>query len=226
MVAREEQYQVINLLSGNTIAVLGYGSLLSEASARETIPSLSKFELVQIPGYKRIFNKVGIVFFERYGASETDIRISSCATRKDPQCCITASLFECSEADFLLMYEREHRFQWVNAQYQATDGSTGYARMCTENSDENYLLNKCITESEYWRRVGRFYVGKIWREDILPFPTYLKHCLDAADSHGTNVLDNFLDFSFLADGKTSIRTYMRATPDWDAGARDRYTHGD
>lgn len=209
-----------------TIPVLGYGSLLSEASARETVPSLAKFHLVQVSGYKRIFNKVGIVFFQRYNASENDIRISSCATRKDPKFEIICSHFECSERDFLLMYEREHRFRWVSAEFRATDGSVGRARMCTENTDENYLLNKCVTQTEYWNRVGQFYSGKIWRDDIRPFPTYLKHCLKAAQSQGSDVLDNFLDTSFLADGTTTIRRYIGETPDWAAGARDVYTYED
>ncbi|HRK65863.1 MAG TPA: hypothetical protein PLN53_15815, partial [Terricaulis sp.] len=66
------------------IEVIGYGSLLSEASARETVPSLKGFELVRVRGHRRVFNKVGVVFFERFGAVESDLRIASCATQPAP----------------------------------------------------------------------------------------------------------------------------------------------
>lgn len=98
--------------------------------------------------------------------------------------------------------------------------------MCTETTDENYLLNKCVTTTEYDRRVGRFYSGRIWRDDILPFPTYLKHCIAAAHTHGELVRDNFLDTTYLADGVTSIRSYMKRDPDWDKGAALAYSYDD
>lgn len=209
-----------------TITVIGYASLLSERSARETIPSLSRFQLVRVPGYRRIFNKVGIVFFERFGASGNDARIASCSTQAAPGCEIVCSRFDCDEDDFLGIYEREHRFRWIGVEYFGLDGQSGTARMCTENTDENYLLNKCVTWKEYERRVGAFYKGKIWRTDILPFPTYLKHCLDAAESQGPEVLANFLDTSFLSDGVTSIGQYIIAHPDWAEGALEHYSYDD
>jgi hypothetical protein len=138
---------------------------------------------------------------------------------------IFCSQFECTKREFLLMYERAHRFPWVLAEFRANDGSVGRARMCAENTDENYLLNKCVTQTEYWNR-GRFYSGKIWRGDILPFPSYLKHCLKAPRGHGSEVLDNFLDASFLADGITSIRKYISETRDWAIGATDIYSYED
>ncbi len=208
------------------IEVIGYGSLLSEASARETVPSLKGFELVRVRGHRRVFNKVGVVFFERFGAVESDLRIASCATQPAPGVVMTCSRFTCSAEDFSAIYEREHRFRWVRAPYETLGGQTGAARMCSENTDENYLLNKCVTAEEYERRVGRFYKGRLWRNDILPFPTYLKHCLAAAATHGEAVRENFLDTTYLADGATTIRAYIANTPDWDAGARAGYSYDD
>ncbi len=83
------------------ISVAGYGSLLSEASARETVPGLQNFRLVKVPGYRRIFNKVGIVFISRHGADPESLQIASCSTQADPDSAIICSQFECSEADFL-----------------------------------------------------------------------------------------------------------------------------
>ena len=205
------------------IKVVGYGSLLSEKSARETIPSLQDFELVTVANYKRVFNKVGIVFFQRHKIGMDDKEISSCSTRPAPGVTMTCSLFSCTEDDFLVLYEREHRFRWINVECLTSD-RTEVGRMCTENDDENYLLNKCVTPSEYFRRVGQFYCGRIWRNDILPFPTYLRHCLDAARQHGEGVYKNFVETSFLADGTTSIRAYLQKRPELVISTATPYTY--
>ena len=194
--------------------IIGYGSLLSEASARETAPSLTGFRLVQVSGYRRIFNKVGIAFFERGHAAQGDVHIASCATRISADTRMIGSAFECSDEDLVRIFEREHRFRWVQVRFSALDGSgAGEGRMCSEYNDVDYRLNKCVTDAEYERRVGRFYNGRIWRDDILPNRTYLGHCLRAAATQGQQVLDNFQDTTFLADGVTSIRSYLKASPD-------------
>ncbi len=118
--------------SQGLITVLGYGSLLSQRSALETVPSLTGFRPVRLPGYRRIFNKVGVVFFS----------------------------------------------------------------------------------------------GPLWRDDILPFARYLAFCLEAAASQGQDVLDNFMDSSFLADGETSIRQYLSTLEpplQWQ-GSGDAYSY--
>ena len=199
------------------ISVVGYGSLLSEQSARQTVPELDNFRLVRVPGYRRIFNKVGIVFLSRHGASPDSLHIASCSTQQDDTCEIICSQFECSAEDFVDLYEREHRFRWIEVDTLGLDGMAYKGRMCTGYDDLEYRLNKCITPQEYELRVGQYYPGTIWRNDILPFPRYLAFCLQSAATQGQEVLDNFLDTSFLADGKTSIRKYLEQTPelqDW------------
>lgn len=205
------------------ISVVGYGSLLSEASARETVPTLQNYRLVRVPGRRRIFNKVGVVFFSRHGASEQTLEIASCSTQAHPAAEIVCCQFECSEEAFAALYEREHRFQWAEVDTLDSAGHLGRGRICCDYNDKDYRLNKCVTPSEYEQRVGRFYRGQLWRDDILPFPRYLAFCLQAAQGQGQWVLDNFLDSSFLADGVTSIREYLARSPelaDWreiDAG---------
>lgn len=208
------------------ISVAGYGSLLSEQSALETVPGLQNFRLVKVPGYRRIFNKVGVVFFSRHGADPSSLEVASCSTEADPDSTIICSQFECSEEDFTALYEREHRFRWIEVTTEllnpaAVSGQahTAVARMCSGYSDADYRLNKCITDAEYQRRVGQYYQGPLWRTDILPFPRYLRFCLQSAATQGQEVLDNFMDTSFLADGVTSIRTYLDQTDsmsDWQS----------
>lgn len=207
------------------VTVIGFGSLLAESSARETIPNLINFRLVRVDGYRRIFNKVGVSFLYRYsmpGNPEArNAAIASCSTEVDPHNAFIGCAFDCPAPDFPALYDREHRFRWVEASFQVlkldghqTDEATGTGRMCTQYTDADYRLNKCVTVAEYESRVGQYYGGKIWREDILPFPVYLKHCLDAASSHGTAVYQNFLESSFLADGVTTIKAFLQANPSY------------
>ncbi len=199
-------------MGGELIPVVGYGSLLSERSARETVPSLSDFRLVRVPGYRRIFNKVGVVFISRFGADPDSKALGSCATEPFSGSELVCSLFNCPEADFPALYEREHRFRWTEVVCQEADGRRITARMCTATTDSDYRLNKCVTPGEYQRRVGRYYGGRLWRDDLLPYPRYLGFCLQAAASHGPEVLDNFLTTSYLADGVTTLQAYLQANP--------------
>ena len=189
------------------ISVIGFGSLLSQASARQTAPSLENFRYGTVAGHKRIFNKVGMSFFKREQVEAGSLEISSCATREDSNFSIICSVFECTERDFLAIYEREHLFKWIEVNCNTDEGVTK-GRMCTEYNDSDYLLNKCVTESEYHRRVGQYYSGRIWRSDIFPYPPYLERCLHIAKSQGEKMLKNFLDTTFLADGETSIRSFI------------------
>jgi len=196
------------------ISVVGFGSLLSERSARDTVPGLANYRLVQVPGYRRIFNKVGIVFIAGHGQPADSLEVSSCSTEPCKNTRITVARFDCPVEQFTELYEREHRYRWVEVEPVGLDGSPQPpARMCTRYSDLEYRLNKCVTDEEYHERVGRYYQGPIWRDDILPFPRYLKFCLVSAAAHGSAVLDNFLDTSFLADGNTSVRQYLVTRPD-------------
>ncbi|WP_020682176.1 gamma-glutamylcyclotransferase family protein [Marinobacterium rhizophilum] len=205
------------------ITVLGYGSLLSQRSALETVPSLTGFRRVRVPGYRRIFNKVGVVFFSRHGADPASLEIASCSTQAMPGSEIICSAFEVPEADFPALYEREHRFRWIEAEALDETGSRCRGRICTGSNDMDYRLNKCVTPEEYHRRVGQYYGGSLWRDDILPYRRYLAFCLEAAASQGQAVLDNFMDSSFLADGHTSIREYLSALEpalQWQDGTSD------
>ena len=210
-----------------THLVAGYGSLLSEASARETVPTLSGFALCRIHGYERIFDKVAMVFFERHGATGDRRDIAALSTRPAPGRSMIGCRFEVPDDAMPALFEREHRYDWVMAETTALDGTDPRpARMTTAITDEDYRLNKCVTDAEYHRRVGRFYGGRIRRDDVLPFPTYLAHVIRALRGVSDAVYEDFLDTTVLADGTTRLRAYLAANPDWEAGAGDTYSYLD
>jgi hypothetical protein len=49
----------------NWVRIIGFGSLLSEKSARRTFPTLRDFTLTAIPGACRVFGHAAPIFFER-----------------------------------------------------------------------------------------------------------------------------------------------------------------
>ena len=209
-----------------THLVAGYGSLLSEASARETVPELTGFELCRVRGYQRVFDKVAMVFFERHGASEDRRDIAALSTFEAPGAEMIGCRFEVPDAAMPALFEREHRYRWVMAETVGADGSVRMARMTTALSDEDYRLNKCVTEAEYQRRVGRYYGGQIRRDDVLPFPTYLAHVLRAVRRAGDAAYEDFLDTTVLADGVTPLRAYLAENAGWEAAAGDTYSYLD
>ena len=47
------------------ITIIGFGSLLSERSARVTFPTLTDFRLARVPKYRRVFGHPASIFFQR-----------------------------------------------------------------------------------------------------------------------------------------------------------------
>ena len=197
----------------NSVQIVGYGSLLLETSARKSVPNLTGFRLVRVPNYIRIFNKVGIVFHTRRNIAPHDVRRASCASRWRKGAEIICSTFECPAEEWPELFEREHRFRWIDVEFYEMDGSVSMGKMCTEWTDEGYRAARIKDDADYFNRVGRYYQGKLWRDDILPFPEYLQMCLDAAGSHGQERVDHFLTSSYLADGVTTLESYLQTHPD-------------
>jgi len=77
--------------------------------------------------------------------------------------------------------------------------------MCTAWSDEEYRKERICDEADYHEQVGRFYTGKLWRDDLLPVPRYLSLVVEAhreldARLGTTRFSDNLLQHTFLGDG--------------------------
>lgn len=63
----------------------------------------------------------------------------------------------------------------------------------------------------FFEQYGRYNIHKIWRDDVFPCRVYLRHCLLAAKSLSDAAYNDFLDHTFLADRKTTIREYLATT---------------
>ncbi|CAH2078923.1 unnamed protein product [Thlaspi arvense] len=60
----ESDFQKL-LSSENRISITGFGSLLSERSARSTFPDLENFRVAKLEGFRRVFAHAAPIFFER-----------------------------------------------------------------------------------------------------------------------------------------------------------------
>ena len=74
--------------------ILGFGSLLSEQSARTTFPDLGGFRLVRVHGYRRVFAHAAAVFFERGIANAETLEFASLSAEPRDGASFVAACFE------------------------------------------------------------------------------------------------------------------------------------
>mmetsp|Transcript_11684 Transcript_11684/g.18334 ORF Transcript_11684/g.18334 Transcript_11684/m.18334 type:complete len:350 (+) Transcript_11684:46-1095(+) len=65
--------------------IMGFGSLLSEASARSTFPNLANFRLARLRGYKRVMQHPAAVFFTRGISNLVTKEMASLSIEPDPE---------------------------------------------------------------------------------------------------------------------------------------------
>ncbi|XAR57040.1 hypothetical protein NMG60_11025042 [Bertholletia excelsa] len=199
---------------GGLFSVCGFGSLLSERSARSTFPELINFRVARLNGFRRVFAHSAPVFFERGIANPETKEISSLSVEPCEGETLIVTVFEIQKSEVPSFMEREHEFRFLAVLPETLDGKsfTSPAVLCTRFSDEEYFQIRCKgNEGIYFQRYGKYNIHKIWRDDILPCRVYLRHCVLAAKSLGEAVYNNFLDHTFLGDRKTTIRQYLATT---------------
>eukprot|EP00252_Welwitschia_mirabilis_P016631 TRINITY_DN3676_c0_g1_i2.p1 TRINITY_DN3676_c0_g1~~TRINITY_DN3676_c0_g1_i2.p1 ORF type:complete len:240 (+),score=29.62 TRINITY_DN3676_c0_g1_i2:164-883(+) len=193
------------------ISICGFGSLLSEKSAKSTFPDLRNFRIGALRGFRRVFAHTAPIFFERGIARPETGEISSLSVEPCLGEYIIVTIFEIHKSKVPDFIEREHEFRFVVSVPEDLSGDSfpDPAIVCCRYSDEEYFQNRCRGNKElFHHRYGRFNIEKIWRDDVLPCRVYLRHCVLAAKNLGEMAYNNFLDHTFLADRKTSIRQYL------------------
>ena len=217
---QEEPQDKTSTSSSSHVTIFGYGSLLSESSAKRTCPNLTNFRVASIKGWERIFSLVSVSQLKNGNANVEENQIAALAVRKstNPSALCIGTLFDIEEKDLLELTRREHRYNMTEIQaFDGPNDSTSVTCIVfTASSDEEYKL-KCQKEGDnetFHTIVGQYYNGQLWgRKDIFPVTKYLHYCCDAASKlsyRGDSAIcqTNFLE-SFLADETTTIGEYMK-----------------
>ncbi|KQK06716.1 uncharacterized protein LOC100832854 [Brachypodium distachyon] len=196
------------------ISVIGFGSLLSERSARSTFPELEGFRVAALRGFRRVFAHAAPIFFDRGIAIEATKEFSSLSVEQCEGEMIVVTVFEIKEEEVPAFIERENEFRFLVVVPEGLDQVPfpNPAVVCARYSDEEYFQVRCKGSKEiYNQHYGRYNIDKIWRDDILPCRLYLRHCVLAAKNLGEAAYSSFLDHTYLGDRKTTIREYLATT---------------
>ncbi|KAL4193937.1 hypothetical protein AMTRI_Chr05g66260 [Amborella trichopoda] len=192
--------------------ICGFGSLLSERSARGTFPQLINFRVAILPNFRRIFAHAPSTFFYRGIARLETKELSSLSVEPCHGEHIIITAFEVKKPEVIAFIEREVEFRFISVVPQGLDGKhfPNPAVVCARYSDEEFIHDKCRGNEKLFQYFfgPPYNIARIWRDDIFPCRVYLRHCLVAAKKMGDEVYDNFLDHTFLGDRKTTIREYM------------------
>ncbi|KAL3666117.1 hypothetical protein V7S43_008907 [Phytophthora oleae] len=154
------------------VAIIGFGSLLSEASARSTFGAdVRNFRLATVLDYRRVFAHPASIFFQRGIANLETKEIASLSTEPAPGCKFLVSVFDIPSELLPDFYEREEEFKIISAKFQELDGSIGAeALMCTRWSDEKYIVKR--GQETFDTKYKTYGLGTIWGWDaksgILP----------------------------------------------------------
>lgn len=193
------------------ISICGFGSLLSERSARSTFPDLINFRLARLRGFRRVYAHAAPVFFERGIAKPETKEISSLSVEPYDSETLIVTVFEIQKTEIPSFMKREIEFRFLAVFPETLDGHlyTNPAVLCARYSDEEFFHVRCKGDKEIYHQLyGQYDIHKIWRDDILPCRTYLRHCVLAAKNLGEDALNSFLDHTYLGDRKTTIREYL------------------
>jgi hypothetical protein len=202
--------------------ICGFGSLLSERSARSTLPGLKNFRKARIVdsssfAYRRVFAHTADVFFERGIADAPTREVASLSIERvgntTPTEPMVVTAFEApyDSETIAAFVAREHEFRLVAVHLD--DGSVAVA--CERFSDDEYVKTRFNGDRQAFEKRW----GVIWQdgygnktvwhdESVLPCRLYFRHCVLAARKLGREEEDNFLRTTFLADRSTTAGEWL------------------
>mmetsp|Transcript_2984 Transcript_2984/g.10774 ORF Transcript_2984/g.10774 Transcript_2984/m.10774 type:complete len:306 (-) Transcript_2984:608-1525(-) len=217
--------------SAGMISIVGFGSLLSRRSCLSTFGAVKDFRPARLKNYRRVFAHLAPIFIRRGIANLETKEMSSLSVEPCPGESIVVSLFELSSEEIGSFIEREHEFRFTAVQTEEMDGTVSrklsvactrfsdveYRARCEEpdgaSKEEQEQLKFGVRGGEYFERYGQYEIDRIWRDDLLPCPLYLRHCVLAAQALGEEAFNSFLDDTFLGDRTTTIRQYLSRRAD-------------
>lgn len=202
---------------------VGYGSLVSLASAQRSAPSLTDFGLYSLKGYKRVFGKVNphCIFDGRANSFEKNISscfVVPCETNKDTQAMVVCSFQLTNHDEWKAIQIRECDYYMDNVDILSLDGKTSEKAtvFCGYDNDNHMLRQTQKSFDDIYNDLHpdflKLYPHPIYRDDVLPSIPYLRLCMKAYFDAG--FIDNFVETSFLADRKTPLAHYLNDIK-WD-----------
>ena len=208
----------------NVTTIIGFGSLMSETSARTTFPNLIHFRLARVTGYRRIFRHPASIFFERGIANLATLEMSSlcaepAAALQDTDIGFDVVVFDLLNPTTKEMNDfekREEEFNIIQCPFIDEYNTTGSGLLCTAGSDKAF--QKKWGMKLFNTKYVKHGLDTIWNwsstSGILPCAVYLRHCILATEKEHfpKRLKDSFLDETYLADRKTTIREYIKNNP--------------
>ena len=218
--------------------IVGFGSLLSEKSAKSTMPSLRNFRFAKLSGYRRVFAHPTNVFLKWDIGNLKTKELASLSVEPDVNANpFIVSVFEIPTSELDAFYNREPEFAFKQETVQLIsnndhnhdnetlklldelidkiDGNTKYIEgiVCIRSTDMDYIKRWGQDKfDKEWVDIGLDTIWH-WKDEIYPCRVYLRHCLLSIQKQGQFALDDFMDNTFLYDRKTTIRQYMQQNPD-------------
>lgn len=213
------------------VSIFGYGSLMNQNSAMNTMPSLINFKKAILHGYRREYSLVSISGLKK---GEKDPYIAALAiTQSVNDEIVVGCVFDIPENELQPYFEREARYKPIQVEvdvYNMSDLSpkTVQAWTVIEQTDEDYKSKLLIQGKSYYDEVGIIYPeGKLWgRKDILPMASYFQLVINAAihldhlynievdidnlqdNSNNRSCVKNLLCQGYLANKSTNLLNYM------------------
>ena len=187
--------------------IVGIGTLLSKASAVGTCPSMINYRKGKVGGYKRVFNKV-----DPFHKTKEGLKIANISVVEDQESTLIVSIFEISEEDWDAILYREFEYNFHAVSYEDEFEDSGQALICGAYQNNDTCMTDIYsdpTREEAYKHYCSNYTGKLWRDDILPNPDYIRKCIEAASTLGNDVVENFLETTWLADGSQNIKQYIQ-----------------
>ena len=122
------------------------------------------------------------------------------------------SAFEISISEWPYFIQREFEYRLIKVPFfDSNSRSEDQGVLCVgdySNDDECEMIVKADPlRLERWNEFREKYDGPMWRYDLLPESEYLEACLKTAKKCGDEVYQNFIDTTFVGDGR-SIRDYI------------------
>ncbi|KDO22421.1 hypothetical protein SPRG_12701 [Saprolegnia parasitica CBS 223.65] len=198
------------------VNIIGYGSLLSELSARSTFGHhVSRFRLARVKNYRRVFAHPASIFFQRGIARLETKEMASLSAEPCDGCSFTISVFEIPEDQLPGFYAREEEFKIETVEFEEVNGRVNAGLMCCRWTDAEYIAAR--GQNEFDTLYKAHGLDTIWGyahdSGILPCRVYMRHCILAVEKLGEAVYDDFVNNTYLSDRKTTIKTYLAQHPD-------------